>query len=262
MGIMRTFVTAAAIAAFASSVAAETAETGFLNRSVVVGGAEYRYEVYVPRTYRHATALPLILALHGVGECGDDGQLQTDVGLGTALRQHADRYPAIVVFPQAPLDATWQGLGAQVALAALDKSLEEFNIDKSRVYLTGLSMGGNGCWYLAYHHADRFAALVVICGWVSALRVAGSEYPAIASSSAADPFTDVAQRVSRLPIWIFHGDADRIVPVEESRRMASALRAAGADVLYTELPGAGHNAWDPAYALAELPAWLLKQRRP
>ena len=67
--------------------------------------------VYIPRGYRRAVASPLILALHGGGERGGDGQLQTDVGLGTALRKYADRYPAIVVFPQTPLDATWQGLG-------------------------------------------------------------------------------------------------------------------------------------------------------
>jgi predicted peptidase len=262
MRIMRTFVTAAAIAAVASSVAAETTESGFLNRSAVVDGTEYRYEVYIPRAYRDTVASPLILALHGVGECGDDGQLQTDVGLARALRQHADRYPAIVVFPQAPVGASWQHLGARIALAALDTSLDEFNVDASCVYLTGLSMGGNGCWYLAYHNPDRFAALVVICGWVSALNVVGTDYPAIAPSPAVDPFGEVARQVSRLPIWIFHGDADPIVPVEESRGMASALRAAGANVSYTELPGIGHNAWDPAYGSPELPSWLLKQRRP
>jgi predicted peptidase len=66
---------------------------------------------------------------------------------------------------------------------------------------------------------------------------------------------------SRLPIWIFHGDTDQAVPVEESRRMAAALKAIGADVHYTELPGVGHNAWDAAYDRADLFTWLFKQKR-
>jgi predicted peptidase len=97
------------------------------------------------------------------------------VGLGIVLRQSADRYPAmvedrpkaIVVFPQVPEGETWQGLGAAIALLALDQTLVEFSVDGSRVYLTGLSMGGNGAWYLAYYHPARFAAVVVVCGWLS-----------------------------------------------------------------------------------------------
>ena len=247
----------------AASATAQTADTGFLNRSVVVEGADYAYQVYVPRGYRPSEASPLILALHGGGERGGDGQLQTEVGLGRALRRHADRYPAIVVFPQTPLMETWQDLGARVAVAALDKALLEFSVDRSRVYLTGLSMGGNGSWYLAYRHADRFAAAVVVCGWISERRnAAGTAYPGIAPSSAPDALADVARRVSSLPIWLLHGSADQVVPVEESRRMYAALKAVDADVQYTELPGIGHNAWDPAYDLPELPAWLFKQRRP
>lgn len=239
--------------------AAQVTETGFLNRTVILDGTEYVYQVYVPRGYRQSTAWPVILALHGAGERGDDGLLQTQVGLASAIRRHADRYPAIVVFPQTPSEGTWQGPGARVALAALDQSIAEFNADASRVYLTGLSMGGNGTWYLGYHHADRFAALIVVCGWISELP--GGRYPAIAPDSSPDPFAAVAERVSGIPIWIFHGDADEVVPVEESRRMAEALGAMGADVRFTELPGVGHNAWDPAYDLKTLPVWLFKQQR-
>ena len=141
---------------------------------------------------------------------------------------------------------TWQDLGARVAVAALDKALLEFSVDRSRVYLTGLSMGGNGKSDLAYRHADRFAALVVVCGWISQRRnAAGTAYPGIAPSSAPDVFADVARRVASLQIWLFHGSADQVVPVEESRRMYAALKAVGADVQYTELPGVGHNAWTP-----------------
>lgn len=266
MRIVRTLVLVlAAVLAGPRGALAQTGETGFLNRSAVIDGAEYRYQVYVPREYVRSVALPIILALHGGGSYGRDGLLQTDGGLAHAVRQHADRYPAIAVFPQSPPGGTpgFQALGERIALAALDKSVAEFGTDPSRVYLTGLSAGGNGAWYLAYHHSDRFAALVVVCGFVGefAGTTSGVRYPAIVPASAPDPFAALAQRVSRLPIWIFHGDADPTVPVEVSRRMAAALKAIGADVQYTELPGVGHNAWDPAYDRADLATWLFKQQR-
>jgi predicted peptidase len=250
----------------ASAAWSQTVETGFLNRALAIDGVEYRYQVYVPREYRSSQAWPVILALHGGGERGTDGLIQTDVGLGRAIRRHADRFPAIVVFPQRPRgdSAGWQD-GARFAIAALDKTLTEFNADRSRIYLTGLSMGGNGSWYLAYHHADRFAAAVIICGWVSERRsttVSTVAYPAIAPAAEGSTFDAVAKQVTRLPIWIFHGDADATVPVAESRGMAEALRRLKGDVQYTELPGVGHNSWDPAYDRADVIEWLLKQRRP
>jgi predicted peptidase len=248
----------------AGSASGQTTETGFLNRSVVVDATEYRYQVYLPREYKRSASWPIMLALHGGGEYGRDGLLQTDVGLARAIRRNADRYPAIVVFPQSPPGGTpgFQALGGRIALAALDKSMAEFGADPSRVYLTGLSMGGNGAWYLAYHHPDRFAALVVVCGFIEAFTgtTSGVRYPAIVDSGP-DPFAAIAQRVSRIPIWIFHGDADTVVSVEGSRRMAAALKAIGAPVQYTELPGVDHNSWDPAYGSADLAAWLFKQRR-
>jgi predicted peptidase len=262
LAVQRLAAVGAAILLSAQFAVAQTVTTGFLNRSIVVDGEAYAYQVYVPREYQPSSAWPVILALHGAGERGHDGLLQTEVGLGGAIRRHAERYPAIVVFPQRSPGATWQGLGAKLALATLDKAMAEFTVDASRVYLTGLSMGGNGAWYLAFHNPERFAALVVVCGFVSERRGgSGSDYAAIADASHSDPFAEVAKRVVRLPIWIFHGDADKAVPVEESRKMAAALKAIGANVQYSELPGVGHNAWDPAYNMVDLSNWLFEQRR-
>jgi predicted peptidase len=238
-------------------------ETGFLNRSITIGGAAYRYQVYVPADYDPSRQWPVILFLHGGGETGSDGLLQTQVGLGAAIRRFSERYPAIVVMPQAPAGppnvpaSVWQ-TASDVALGALDATLAEFATDPSRIYLTGMSQGGHGTWYLAYHHPDRFAALVAICAWVT--ETGGR--PGVLPASGPSPFAAVADRVKHLPTWIFHGDADTVVPVEESRRMNAALQAAGANVRYTELPGGNHNAWDPAYMSAELPAWLFAQRKP
>ena len=230
-----------------ASTSAQNVETGFLNRTVLLDGTEYRYQVYVPRDFRPSTAWPVILALHGGGGYGNDGLRQTDGAFAGAIRQHADRFPAIVVFPQSHADGTpgWQAKGGEAALAAVDNIIAEFNGDRSRVYLTGLSAGGNGSWYLAYHHPERFAALAVVCGFISKFRGTTSSvlYPPIAPASAPDPYAAVAKVVSPLPIWIFHGDADTTVSVEESRHMFSALKAIGANVQYTELPGVGHNAW-------------------
>ena len=263
MRTVRTVVVVAFLIASFTVISAQ--ETGFLNRSVVIDGADYRYQVYVPREFGPSSSLPIILALHGGGQYGRDGLSQTDIGLAHAIRLHPERFPAIVVFPQSPPGGTpgFQALGERIALGTLDKSIAEFKADPSRVYLTGLSMGGNGAWYLAYHHADRFAALVVVCGFVGEFTgtTSGVHYPSIVPASVPDQYAAIARHVARLPIWIFHGDADQSVPVEVSRRMASALKTIGADVQYTELQGVPHNAWDPAYNRADLFTWLLKQRR-
>ncbi len=105
------------------AVAAQTIETGFLDRSIVVDGVEYLYQVYVPRGYGPSEAWPVILFLHGAGERGDDGLLQTQVGLGSAIRMNPERWPAIVVFPQVPEGMTWQGSPGRVAMAALDATV-------------------------------------------------------------------------------------------------------------------------------------------
>jgi predicted peptidase len=236
---------------------AQAIETGFLDRSISLDDVEYVYQVYVPRAYQASEEWPVILFLHGAGERGDDGLFQTQVGLGSAIRAHPERWPAIVVLPQVPEEMTWEGTPGRVAMAALDATLQEYRVDESRVYLTGLSLGGNGTWYLGYNHADRFAALFPICGYVKAF----PGYPGVVPESSADPYSTLAARLADIPVLIVHGEADEVVPVEESRRMAAALEEVGADVRYVELPGVGHNAWEAAYASEALTVWLFSQGR-
>src|SRR5260370_27564436 len=130
-----------AVAIGAVAASAQTVETGFLNRTVLVDGVEYRYQVYVPRDFQRSTSWPVIVALHGGGNYGTDGLNQTAGALANAIRRHADRFPTIVVFPQSHLGASegWHGKSGEAALAALDKTIAEFNGDRSRVYLTGFS---------------------------------------------------------------------------------------------------------------------------
>jgi predicted peptidase len=244
-----------------ATLEAQRVETGFLDRTVTVGGTPYRYQVYVPAGYvGSAQRWPVILFLHGSGERGADGLHQTSVGLPAAIRSTPARYPAIVVMPQAPADSLWLGQPGQAAMAALDRTVAEFRTDPDRVYLTGMSMGGNGAWSLAYEFPERFAAVVPVCGFISPIaRVPGTR--AIVPAGSGDPFAAVARRLRGVPVWIFHGEVDPLVPVSESRRAADALRAAGADVRYTELLGTGHDAWSPAYGSPQFAEWLLAQRR-
>jgi len=253
--MVRWVLTFAALLLLALPTGALAAETGFLDRTVRVEGKDYAYQVYVPRKPLRGPK-PVILALHGAGERGSDGLFQTEVGLAGAIRRHPRRWPAIVVFPQAPEGQLWMGVPAKVAMAALAQAEREFRTDPDRVYLAGLSMGGNGAWRLAYEQPDRFAAVVPVCAFAGSFR----GLPPIAGAGP-DPYAALATRIASLPIWIVHGDADSVVPVDESRRMAAALKAAGAQVTYKELPGVNHNSWDPGFADEALPAWLFQQRR-
>jgi predicted peptidase len=255
----------ALLAARVAGATAQPIETGFLDRAVVVDGEEYRYQVYVPRGFTRTVKWPVILSLHGGGEYGSDGLRQTAGALAHAIRRFPDRVPAVAVFPQARADKTpgWQQTGGRAALAAVDKTIAEFSGDPDRVYLTGYSAGGNGTWFLASRHPERFAALVVICPFAAEFTgtTSGVRYPSLAMPGDSDVYDSVARRIARIPIWVFHGDADAVVSVDESRRMVAALKAAGADVQYSELPGVNHDAWTPAYARPEVFEWLFRQRR-
>jgi len=137
-------------------------------------------------------------------------------------------------------------------LAALDASMREFHGDPLRVYLTGFSMGGYGTWSLAAQYPNRFAAIVVVCG--------GIQWPTPSRITKPEPYADIARKVARIPIWVFHGNADHNVFVTESREMVKLLRELHADVRYTEYDGVAHESWDKAYGEPELPIWLFSKR--
>lgn len=232
-------------------------ETGFLNRTVTVQGAAYKYQVYLPADYSRSKRWPVVLFLHGAGERGDDGLAQTQVGLGGAIRFHPERFPAVVVMPQCRKETNWNApeMVAQ-ALAALNAAIKEFKGDANRLYLTGLSMGGYGSFGLAAKD-HRFAAVAPICGGVVRRPRPGAP---VEPPPTGDPYAETARGIGKMPIWIFHGAADPTVPVTESRKMVEALKAAGAEPKYTEYPGVGHNSWDRAYAEVEFIKWLFAQK--
>ena len=228
-------------------------EAQFLDRTVTVKGTAYRYVVSIPGDWSAAREWPVILFLHGSEERGDDGIAQAKVGMGLAVRRHPERFPAIVVMPQCRPGVDWRApeMEAQI-LAALDAAAREFHGDPRRTYLTGFSMGGYGTWPLAAKYPDRFAAIVVICG--------GIRWPTPQKIEDEAPYAAIARQVAGIPIWVFHGNADRNVFVTESREMVKLLRGLHADVRYTEYDHVPHQSWDRAYAEAELPAWLFAKK--
>ncbi len=188
---------------------------------------------------------PLILFLHGAGERGSDVWLVAKHGPPKIVREQPD-FPFIVVSPQCPAGRVWD---TDELLALLDEILATQPVDPSRVYLTGLSMGGYGTWSLGLAHPERFAAIVPICGGGDPLRVL-----------LPDPQKQEALR--SLAVWAFHGARDPVVRLSESERMVEALRRAGVrDVELTVYPEAEHDSWTETYANPKLYEWLLRHRR-
>ncbi len=223
---------------------------GFLCFRIEFEGQVYPYVVYVPPEYDPHRPWPVILFLHGSGERGRDGLKQTEVGIGRAIRLHRSWIPAIVVMPQCPPGRRWDGSMLRMALACVEQTSARYHLDPRRVYLTGLSLGGEGAWRLAAELPDRFAAVVPICGFVGDPR----------SRPPEDLVVRVARRVVHTPIWCFHGGSDPVVTVEQARTITAAIRAAGGQVRYTEIATAGHNVWDRAYNDRRLWQWLFAQR--
>lgn len=224
-----------------SSVAAE--KTGFVDKVFKnEDGHESPYVVFVPHNYDGTKEVPVILFLHGAGETKGGTAMPIQQGIANHIKGKREKtFPAITIIPQAETRG-WQAEGpnAKRALAMLDATMKEYKCDPKRVYLTGLSMGGFGTWSVAFHHPDRWAAIVPICG-------------------GGDP--KGAEKIKDIPCWVWHGDQDRAVKVDMSRQMVEALKKSGGNPRYTELAHVGHNSWDSAYAADDLYAWLFAQKK-
>jgi len=203
-------------------------------------GGSIHYLLYLPTGYGQTDKRwPLMLFLHGRGESYGPLSLVKTWGPPRMVEQ-GHPLPYIIASPQCPKDASWSQPREQTLLTGLlDYLLSQYRADADRVYLTGLSMGGFGAWRMAADHPERFAAVVPICG----------------GGRAED-----AQRLKWLPIWVFHGDHDRAVPIERSREMVRAIRRAGSQTIrFTDVEYVGHNCWSAAYATPDLYAWIDQQ---
>lgn len=196
------------------------------------------YRVHEPKHV--TTPQPLLLFLHGAGRRGADNVRQLEsLPAQLSTPEWQARYHGFILVPQCPAGRHWnQELPSLIGL--VEQWRNDPRVDKRRIYVTGLSMGGYGTWRLVKEKAEWFAAAVPICG-------------------GGDP--DAVAKFDSIPIWAIHGDADNVVPVTESRNMIQALRKYGASPRYSELRDVGHDCWTEAYQDPEgVLAWMLEQR--
>lgn len=221
------------------------------------------YRILWPENYEPDQEYPLVLFLHGAGERGNDNQAQLKHGVRRFLEPKArEQHPCIVIAPQCAEGDYWSVVARdeasnpyrlvfdynlpitaslQAAMELVREVIRREGVDKDRVYLTGLSMGGMGTFEAVYRFPKLFAAAAPVCG--------GGQPEAYRKQHA------------KVPFWIFHGDEDPVVDVALSRAMHQRLQALGADVTYSEYPGVKHNSWDNAYAEPELLEWMFSKGR-
>lgn len=218
------------------------------HRSVRAGSENFDYQIYIPAKHKTQDNLPVIVFLHAIGQRGSGGFVPTEGVIGSAIRSYFAQVPAIILLPQCRPNVYWSDpVMEQMVTNALGQTVAEFSADESRIYLTGVSMGGYGVWHFAVKQPEKFAAYVSICGGSSIL--------------SGDRFAPIAESVGKTPAWLFHGAKDYIVPVTESRQIAEAIRSRNGNVKYSEFPEVGHEVWLNVISEKSLMPWLLEQRR-
>ena len=235
------FVTALALALSAgqSANAADLNQTKEFYSAEVTQKYSYHYLKYLPKEYDGKKKFPLLLFLHGAGERGSDLEKVTKHGPPKLIKQ-GKQFPFVVISPQCPKDSWWD---ANALDAMLDKIIESHAVDESRIYCTGLSMGGFGTWALGSTNPNRFAAFAPICG------------------GGVDRTAFNAFEMWKKPVWVFHGDADKVVPLEESERMVKALRRRGCKPKFTIYKGVNHDSWTETYNNPKLYEWFLSHKK-
>lgn len=220
------------------------------------GDFELPYCLLKPKAVEEGQKYPLVIFLHGAGERGTDNQIQLVHGMNDfASDAIMDKYPAFVIAPQCPEERKWvevdwtleshtipaeRSIPLAATFALIDRFLAEQPVDQSRVYITGLSMGGYGTWDALARKPELFTAAVPICG-------------------GGDPAT--AGKFKHVPLWAFHGDLDTAVKPKRSREMIDALRVLGGTPKYTEYHGVAHDSWTQTYADPAMYEWLFAQRK-
>jgi predicted peptidase len=199
---------------------------------------ELDYLIYLPDDYEKKEAWPLVVFLHGAGERGDDLD-RVKIHGPPKLIEQGKSFPAIVVSPQCAAGRWWQSQVLELT-TLIDEIVDKYKVDEDRIYLTGLSMGGFGTWALAAYTPDRFAAIMPICG-------------------GGEPL--MARTLKNVPVWVFHGAKDPIVPVARAETMVEVLKRAKGNVKFTVYPDALHDSWTATYDNPEVWEWLFAQKR-
>jgi predicted peptidase len=214
-------------------------------------GETLPYRLFIPLHYDQKKKYPLVVYLHGGGGRGNDNRKQIDGGNGYLVDfftgdETQARYPSFVVAPQSPMegwikeDTITPTRYLQLVYELISETQQTYNIDESRVYVAGQSMGGFGTFAIISEYPRTFAAGVALCG--------GGD-----QSKAA--------RLMNVPIWVFHGAKDESVNVERSRSIVAAIKNGGGKVRYTEYAETGHIIWPSVVKEMELLPWLFVQRK-
>lgn len=202
------------------------------------------YQVYLPQDYGADPSQnwPVILSLHGASTRGEDPGAILNSDLPCVIEDGVD-YPFIVVSPLCPTETWWSD-----HLPGIDVLLNEvsdrYAVDKKRISVTGVSMGAYGVWHLGAAYPERFSALVPISG-------GGAWFYG---------FPERVRSIQYTPVWVFHGDADPIVPLREAVSLVDEMKAAGTSPKLTVIPGGGHDVWKQVYRMPGLITWLLEQK--
>jgi predicted peptidase len=221
------------------------------------------YRILFPERFDPLKKYPLIIVLHGAGERGKDNEAQLKFGpklfLNDTIRE---KYPAIVVFPQCPSDSFWSNVkvdsttgkwlfmfqeggeptrAMSTLLGLVNQLLEKPYISKKQVYIGGLSMGGMGTFEILRRKPNLFAAAFSICG--------------------GDNTNNAKKYAKKVPMWIFHGAKDSVVPFTHSEAMVEAIKAEGGDPKFTVYPNDDHNSWDDAFKEPGLIPWLFSHSK-
>ena len=216
------------------------------------------YRLFIPSGYDRNHEYPLVVFLHGSGRKGSDNRKQVGTPGATVWAEPDNQaaYPCFVLAPQCPNTDGWgrpkqmEGFPeitpVEKMLAIIDSLEQEFSIDTEREYITGQSGGGGGVLQALTLRPDRFAAAVLVC--------AGGR-------NSTEQMAELAKLFHQMPLWLFHGTKDTIIPVSQTQNMVKALKEVGGNPRYTEYPDAKHDCWLKAYAEPELLAWVFAQRR-
>jgi predicted peptidase len=217
-------------------------------------GEKLPYRLLYPASYNAHKKYPLVLFLHGAGSQGDDNESHlNEVPQMLLDASSQSKYSCFVLAPQCPKEDAWvwfpkyplctsanePSRASRLTFEIMDSLVHTLSIDPQRIYVTGLSLGGEGTFDMITRRPHFFAAAVPVCG--------------IADTGKVD-------LMKSTPIWIFHGDSDDINPVDYSRNMVKALRQHGAIPIYTEYVGVKHDAWTRAYQEPKLLDWIFVQR--
>ena len=235
----------------------------YQKKEFVYNGNTLPYRIMYPSSYDKNKKYPLLLFLHGAGERGKDNEKQLIHGSKLFITgENRKNFPAIIIFPQCPEESFW-------AVTKIDRSVQPYKIefdytsrpnwplvaanelvkkvmkeeaiDKSKVYITGLSMGGMGTFESVYRNPDLYAAALPICG--------------------GGDVKNYDKRVGKTAFWVFHGAADPVVNVNLSQEMVEKLKSLKAEVKYSEYPGVNHNSWDNAFSEKDYLSWMLQHKK-